>query len=141
MNSKTADRLNYLLERSEPVGIYSTGVVFGGYEKERSRLADELSALAHAPQNEERVTAAEVQRCAERRIQVDLCAPTFTGYLVRAGYQREPYVAIPWAHTARLHAAIQEQAAAIVKADNERRLAAYETYRIACAQNVAVPPA
>jgi hypothetical protein len=126
MNAKTANRLNALLYEAKPI----PRPLPDDYEIPLKDLTRPLVLAAMQQAQREEIIAAAKQK---RQAWADeLCDPN-------CGYQNISRFSDSVARRAYLIAlpAIQ----AVIEADNARRVAKYEAYRVACEQGVAVPPA
>lgn len=132
MNEKTLKHLNKLEKLSHPI------LLSPEFSVDPSDQARKLwPALTDVARNyEPEMVRQEIIRAAQTRQQADSCNPSWPYcYATDARYS-----AIPWAATKRQWELARAELDAVIAADNAQRLAAYEAYRVACEQGVAVPP-
>lgn len=130
---RIADHLNDLLKKAQPVKLSEDGQrVYDGDATRCAELRDAASKLAQA--NRRAADMAEIVNAAKERRPADLYAPAYDAVEANnVGYIR-------WAHTRRLHVAVQDQVVAMIDRSNQAAQEEYERYRLACEQGVAVPP-
>ena len=130
MNTKTADHYNVLLRNAKPV-THTPGGYVDAPQGLRTKIRTIVASYTDEAQRREIIAAAGESRPAHVCFGVDLTEQSEDGV---AGYRR----AYPLG-AARWELARPEIDAAIA-AHNAATRAAFETYRLACAQGVAVPP-
>jgi len=138
---RIANRLDQLLAGSAPIGLTDTcvpsgEVLKGRYSGSAGLVAEELSKR-RAPviaASEVMVMQQLIAEGAEAREQVNITAPEFRPHeWVRA-------TEIPWGPTERLWRHCRPAIEQIIAIYNTERVVAYEAYRQACMQGVAIPP-
>jgi len=142
MNAKTAQKLNRLLELSRPLGLVQDYVI-GNEAGSTCFIATSLEEAGKELAKKCRAVCASYTAQARREELIAAAKERRTCYVGRDDFQsglelhrktqdktninvREVRIALP-------------QLQAIIAADNARRLAEYEAYRIAVEQGVAVP--
>lgn len=141
MNKSTARRLDSLLALSAPVTLSEncvpSGSVLREYNGQPSAVAKSLHVAIAAiiARNTPACVAVEIQDAARERRQCDTTDPEFSPH------DWAKRTEIPWSFTRKIWEYSRAEIQSVIDCDNRRRAAEYETYRIACEQGVAVPPA
>jgi hypothetical protein len=136
MNTETAKYLNKLLKQAVPVTLQTKpeGILLYPHNAE---IADRIGVIV-----ESHVTQAlieEIQDAAKERRAVNTHA-SYVFYCGLSGLESGCSKLICSALSYRAHKLALPEIEAVLAAHNAATLAAYESYRLACEQGVAVPP-
>jgi hypothetical protein len=129
--TNTLHYLNTLFKTSRPIVLHASGYIEGPVP---SSLWDNMEKIEESCTDE--ATRQEIISAAkEKRLASDCYITWATSH--HAGSMIK---GIPWQDTARRWEIAKPQIQALIDSYNTKTLSAYETYRIACEQGVAVPP-
>jgi len=137
-----ADHLNELLKNAKPFRMYwpdggrvgpmedAGAKPFSHSRNAAKSLSDRLQPIIQAAT--EATDLIEIADAARERREADLIDPTYSSHNWANPCAHE--------HTARIWRACRQQIDAAIEADNAERAAAYERYRAACEQGIALLP-
>jgi hypothetical protein len=132
MNINTLDHLNELRSMAKPVTYSPMDQTIDGPIPRV--LWNELLAIEQSKTDEAIrqiiITAARTKQHGNSDM-IDWATPDYAGYMTHG---------IPWSSTALRWTLALPQILAAIEAHNQKTLAAYEVYRVACEQGIAVPP-